>query len=71
MTKTSTKDAQFRDYLTTTLGLTEIELRVAMRDRPLGPTQLPIALWQRGFIEIEQMETLLDWWDEGDIQSDR
>ncbi|HEY9826735.1 MAG TPA: DUF2949 domain-containing protein [Stenomitos sp.] len=67
----STKDARFRNYLTTTLGLTEIELRVAMRDRPLGPTQIPIALWQRGLIEIEQMETLLDWWDECDIQGDR
>ena len=48
-------------FLQQDLGLSAAQLELALRHIQEAPTQLPIILWQYGFISLEQLDRIYDW----------
>jgi hypothetical protein len=48
-------------FLTEELGIPAPEIKLALRQIPQTPEQLPMMLWQYGLISLKQLELFWDW----------
>jgi hypothetical protein len=52
---------QLIHYLKQDLGLSEAALALVTRQHQPTVTELPIALWNHGLIDLDQVERVFDW----------
>lgn len=52
---------QLIDYLRSDLDISLSAISIARKTRNLETNTLPIVLWQYGFLNINQLEQVLDW----------
>ena len=52
---------QLIHFLTTELEISQSQVRLALRQIPETPNQLPMMLWHYGLINLGQLERIFDW----------
>lgn len=57
-------DIKFLDFLRNEIELSKADIAVALRHREFDNGPLPMLLWQYGFVDLMQLERILDWLDE-------
>jgi hypothetical protein len=50
-------------FLRDDLQLSSEQIQLGMRQIQGLPSELPMVLWQYGFIDISQLDSILDWLD--------
>ena len=53
--------SQLIHFLQQELALSAEEIKLAVRNPDVAPSQLPMILWQYGLISIRQLEQIFDW----------
>jgi hypothetical protein len=53
--------SQFIEFLQKELALSRDSILIAQRSVAQNPALLPMALWQYGLIDLEQLDTIYDW----------
>jgi hypothetical protein len=51
----------FIQFLQQDLGVSAAQIELALRHIQEAPTQLPIILWQYGFVNLGQLDKIYDW----------
>jgi Protein of unknown function (DUF2949) len=55
------RDMELIDFLQSELSLSSGDIEVALRKYQLNHEPLAMLLWQYGFVDIYQLERILDW----------
>ncbi|MBW4643518.1 MAG: DUF2949 domain-containing protein [Goleter apudmare HA4340-LM2] len=57
-------DKEFLNFLHNEFELSRADISVALRHRESDNGPLPMLLWQYGFVNLQQLERILDWLEE-------
>lgn len=52
---------QLIQFLQQDLGVSSAQIELALRHVQEAPNQLPIILWQYGFVNLGQLDQIFDW----------
>ncbi len=54
---------KFIQFLKQDMGVSIDQIDLGLRNIQGDPTQLPMILWQYGFVNLEQLDKIFDWLD--------